>query len=303
MKKTMVMFILLAVLTFSPLTANAWDSTGHSVVAQIAWDNMNAATKRKIIEILRHQPRPTLLNPPSGGNPSNINSPLNAEFFQTAATWPDRIRGIDELNHSIWHFRDLFWNASDNSNSTKTPHGDLIEKLIEFSGNGSDEDKAIQIAWLEHLIGDIHQPLHCSGRITDEPDETDGDNGGNDFCLVAKSKCGKKGALKLHTYWDHLLSNGYKQNSGESDYAYNKRLADYIAHLHPRSEFSDLAAFDGTDKWLTEGRDKANAYPASLKRNVAPNNNYRKDSLKIAQEAIAEAGYRLAKTLEERFSN
>ena len=54
---------------------------------------------------------------------------------------------------------------------TAKPSGLAMEKLADFDkvirGNATDAEKAIAIAWLEHLIGDIHQPLHASARVTD----------------------------------------------------------------------------------------------------------------------------------------
>ena len=49
-----------------------------------------------------------------------------------------------------------------------------------------------------HLVGDIHQPLHCSNRVTDEYPL--GDKGGNSFTLPYHF-----GTSDLHGVWDALI--------------------------------------------------------------------------------------------------
>ena len=43
------------------------------------------------------------------------------------------------------------------------------------------ERKAIALAWLFHLVGDIHQPLHTAQLFT--VDYPKGDRGGNEICV------------------------------------------------------------------------------------------------------------------------
>jgi len=49
--------------------------------------------------------------------------------------------------------------------------------------NGTDPGrKAIALAWLFHLVGDIHQPLHTAQLFT--VDYPKGDRGGNEIMCV-----------------------------------------------------------------------------------------------------------------------
>jgi hypothetical protein len=64
------------------------------------------------------------------------------------------------------------------------------------------EKRAIALAWLFHLIGDIHQPLHTVQVFTRE--YPNGDRGGNDICIrVAPGRQ----ALDLHRFWDGLITS------------------------------------------------------------------------------------------------
>jgi hypothetical protein len=47
----------------------------------------------------------------------------------------------------------------------------------------SDDVKSYDLAWLEHLVGDVHQPPHAVSRFTHEAPA--GDRGGNSVHLCA----------------------------------------------------------------------------------------------------------------------
>jgi len=58
------------------------------------------------------------------------------------------------------------------------------------------------LAWLIHLIGDVHQPLHTAQLFTRE--YPNGDRGGNEICIrVAPNTA----ALDLHRLWDGLITS------------------------------------------------------------------------------------------------
>jgi hypothetical protein len=62
-------------------------------------------------------------------------------------------------------------------------------------------ERAIHLAWLMHLVGDLHQPLHSSAMFSARTPK--GDQGGN---LVAVRR--GNSVLKLHSYWDDVLGSG-----------------------------------------------------------------------------------------------
>ena len=74
--------------------------------------------------------------------------------------------------------------------------------------NESDrERRAIALAWLFHLVGDIHQPLHTAQLFT--VDYPKGDRGGNEIC-VRVTQAGQP--MDLHRFWDGVITS-----SSESD--------------------------------------------------------------------------------------
>src|SRR5262249_15446480 len=73
------------------------------------------------------------------------------------------------------------------------------------------DGKAIALAWLFHLVGDIHQPLHTVQLFT--VDYPQGDRGGNEIC-VRVTQTGQP--IDLHRFWDSVMtsSSNLKKSSG-----------------------------------------------------------------------------------------
>jgi hypothetical protein len=59
--------------------------------------------------------------------------------------------------------------------------------------------KSYDLVWLLHLVGDVHQPLHCATRVSATAPQ--GDDGGNKALVVCD---GCQTAQRLHALWDDL---------------------------------------------------------------------------------------------------
>jgi hypothetical protein len=80
------------------------------------------------------------------------------------------------------------WQAHDHSQP-------LFRKALA-SPTTSDDVKSYDLAWLLHLVCDIHQPLHATSRfISGQPH---GDAGGNSV----KINCSGCQETNLHWFWD-----------------------------------------------------------------------------------------------------
>jgi len=64
------------------------------------------------------------------------------------------------------------------------------------------ERKAVALAWLFHLVGDIHQPLHAAQIFA--VDYPKGDRGGNQIC-VRVTQSGQP--MPLHRFWDGVITS------------------------------------------------------------------------------------------------
>ena len=74
------------------------------------------------------------------------------------------------------------------------------ENVVKKESDG--ERKAIALAWLFHLVGDIHQPLHTAQLFTVEYPQ--GDRGGNEMCIRV-TQAGQP--MDLHRFWDGVITS------------------------------------------------------------------------------------------------
>ena len=305
---TRVAALTLAALASAPCTpAIAWNDTGHQVVALIAWEQMPAPLRSALIAAMRRA------TPDSGlpGLFAQDRRRLDArerEFFRRAATWPDLIRDVPAFHHPTWHHRDFYWKW-DRGRVVDLPDvqvnaENLLERLAHFRQRLADPtiagpDRAVTIAWVLHLVGDVHQPEHCSARVTAA--EPFGDPGGNDFKLALRPPPNPERVRQsLHAYWDEAIEAAFRRQPGETATAYLERSARLIMARHPRTLLERDLAPGEFDVWARESLVAAQAaYPPTLLRNRAPSPAYRSMVVEVARRRAALAGYRLALLLQE----
>src|SRR5689334_14540496 len=100
-------FVLVGLLMLLPgVKARAWNSTGHQVVAEIAWRELKPAVREKVLAILRQHPQFAAQLEPSEVKADSAE--FGERVFARASTWPDIVRsarGKDrEFHHPEWHY-------------------------------------------------------------------------------------------------------------------------------------------------------------------------------------------------------
>ena len=141
-------------------SASAWDRVGHLVVDAIAWEHMSEPTRERAVEILRAAPRDAGLAL-SGFGPR--------ELFVRSGYWPDVVRDEawpvrkEKYDHPTWHYVNHFWREDGTPLPEMGLNGELLERLEALAGTVPD---AVELAWLLHLVGDVHQtaPLERAGH-------------------------------------------------------------------------------------------------------------------------------------------
>src|SRR5580700_7247679 len=100
-----IIYALLSLIIFCPRAGYAWNSTGHEIVAQIAYDQLSPKTRSILIGVLRAHPRvkQDLLHDAEKSEDDGL------AMFLRAATWPDMVRyPINPMNrtehHGPWHY-------------------------------------------------------------------------------------------------------------------------------------------------------------------------------------------------------
>jgi hypothetical protein len=313
MNKTCVLFFA-AIMLLSAATSLAWDEAGHKITAYIAWQQMTPDVRERVIKLLLAAPEDSQLATfflPYG---SRSDEAKKREFFMIASTWPDIIRDRSfetryrKYQHSNWHYSDTFWNIRDGKVEIIKPPEDsglALEKIIEFlkleASDARDAEKAIGIAWLEHLIGDIHQPLHVSARVTDL--EPKGDQGGNLFLLTPKGTPRDK-QENLHSFWDSIVVRIAPNTKDLCDAEYLGPIARGIKKRYPFAKLRTRLALDDPEAWKNESFEIASTrvFPPELKRYETPSLAYKRSAFTIAEERLALAGYRMGELFNRLFA-
>jgi hypothetical protein len=312
----------LVVFLLSPI-ANAWNETGHMTVALIAYRQLDDHQKQQIAEILKAHPHYQIYL--TKDVPANVSAEEWA--FIRAASWPDWIRPsrpgdrqykdatITHFHHGPWHYMDIPY-VSDAKSShidpTTMPEQkgpnvltalDENVKLLQ-SSDTKPEDRAVALAWVEHLVGDIHQPLHATSMYS--ADFPNGDQGGNLIDIRADGN-----VMKLHAFWDDLLG------TSDSYVAIDFLASDILAkpqcdpaHMHEYKTDTTFASWadesyqDAIGLVYLNGRLRGLALTPNAttqpSADTVPNlpASYLSNARALAEKRVALAGYRLADQLK-----
>jgi hypothetical protein len=288
-------FLLAAGFAFAGHPAVAWDALGHKVIARIAWEHMRPETRAKAIALLKAAPVDADLAEPDLDD---------RQLFERAATWPDIVRDEafparhEKYHHSNWHYINYFWELDANGqpravDRLQPQEVNIVERLHALERSVADPARdaslrAVDLAWVLHLGGDIHQPLHSSSRVTST--EPEGDRGGGLFKLKGDD---------LHWYWDSVLTKRYRRWWKKGDEALVERVTRIVERDHPEADFADRLKPGRYEDWVQEGlKTSQTAVYQGVERGKTPSRQYLQKAAGIAEPAVALAGYRLAEILD-----
>jgi S1/P1 Nuclease len=271
--------LLACTLLANPLPAWAWGGDGHRTVAAIAFKLLPPAKAMALDRLLRQ---------------SDVR-----EGFIDAASYPDEV--IRRQDHrgvfSPWHYVDWPVDAAQYPPSVCTPDCILQElpRQIDIVRTSTDlQARALALAWVIHLIGDLHQPLHVADRD---------DRGGNEFRVRYHNRATCSGGaseqhpvkVELHSVWDTCIVVEIESGAEPADFADALRgglttyrgdpaaagdIMDWAKEAH---DLSVTAAYDG----LQDGADLEEPYVSAASN--------------VIEKQLLRAGVRLAKVLDENF--
>jgi len=167
----------------------AWGPAGHRVIALIAAQGLTLKTRQQLVALL------------------NTTEAKLAATMGEASIWPDTI-DKRTTGTGTWHFMSLPIAEPFPARAACLAHDCLLDKIEDFAtrlGNNipfpAIRVPAVlqpprtstfqELAFLIHLIGDLHQPLHVV---------TNGDAGG--LCVHLRNPTQRPGTLNLHELWD-----------------------------------------------------------------------------------------------------
>ena len=348
MKQTINMLLTGLLLFITPWVAQGWNSTGHRMVALIAWEQLDAQTRAKVVMILERHERfdEDFKEHMMEKIEMSDQATRDMWIFAHAATWPDIVRGFsgedrDKYHHSSWHYinEPLFLSSDDKKFFQKAPDDpdegydvpadldkewssgmrlkgmNIIQALIRSttrmkSPTASSREKAIDLCWIFHLVGDLHQPLHSTALFSERGFPT-GDRGGNSIKLTTMGN--------LHSLLDS------RAGTGKSLSLLSKKANDWIADQN-LSTLGETASRDtNIENWLKESYDVARKFvydeelldaiseqEAELQgedtfesgtAKIPIRQDYKDMAKNLAKERVVQAGYRLAAVIEDVISD
>jgi hypothetical protein len=313
--------VTLAALAALAVPAPAWDSPGHEQIADIAWSLLSDAQRRKLADIL-NAGEPSFR--PS--NPSSMTSVRAA--FRKAATFPDFIKShktqlydadIAAVNRTFEP--DIEKDHSDSQRlKCRTFH--YYDTPLAYSGHKprvrksnainafnlarnrfrslvhSHSDLRMQyfwLAWLIHLTGDLHQPLHCAERWA-APFQAAGDDGGNAFHIL-DPKSGRD--LALHAFWDGGIGRARRADPATFDHTVTQVTELWKADPTLQPEGGAASVLNQV-VWINEGAARASALAyADIAPGATPDGPYVDRCNDACRKMALLGGFRLANQLKK----
>lgn len=279
----------------APLSAWGWNKGGHMMVAHIAYERLTPAARREVDRLIA------------------IRLPVDAvapapDDFMSASYWADDVRPLDEYKYTYpYHFIEMLFSAD----GTPLPPGrpdpeNIVRALSKYvallrAAPASDETRAEALRFVIHFVGDIHQPLHAGGRVTQAL--PGGDRGGNDFPITLVGGDGVPRRTNLHAFWDNGIDRFPRMGP---NFAPPPK-----AQIPPAARRATALAPESPDAWKEGGTLGFAAWVAESNRITGsvvyrglveggePSAAYRKEAAAIAYRRVAWAGYRLARLLNE----
>ncbi len=265
MKKKLYIFIFLYLLHIPQ--ALCWNSVGHRLIAQIAYDQLTRKAKTTFNRCNRE-----------------ANHDYMSKNFVNSSVWLDTIRARTHA-YDAMHYIDIPFSTD----GTRLPGVSTVnavwavDKAKKTLSNPKSTATAKRLALriLVHVVGDIHQPLHAATRISREYPE--GDRGGN-LVVLHKNRMGKN----LHSYWDK--GAGLLVGKRRYGHVWIKQKAMRIEHYWPcNMRQMDLNPMH----WAQE----SNVLAIQTAYAYSPDIHYQLEAQQLVEKRIALAGCRLASTL------
>lgn len=278
-------FLLPLILAISAMSGNAhaFSDGGHRVIAHIAWQLLSPQARQHVVETLAFHPR---FGPDFASKmPAAIaHGPVmdRAQWIVCqASVWPDMARDTP-FDRPKWHYvnfpvflgypdqQALSQRLAVNTSATWQP-GMLdsrlnvlqaLDRITKTYATRSMDERALQLCWAMHLVGDMHQPLHCAA-LFDRAHFPEGDKGGNS--LKVRTHRLQREPIALHALWDQLLGRSLDLN------AVKRRSYELLSNPQNVQDAQTRAQVMTPRDWAMEGASYAAhyAYPAQLRHAIA----------------------------------
>jgi S1/P1 Nuclease len=241
--------VVIITVTALPIPASAWNIPGHMLSGAIAYQVLQQENPHSIDKV-----RAVLEKHPWFANQwqARLQDVPVADhglvLFMQAARWPDDIRRDKQYHRASWHYINWPFKPEGQLASVQFKEPEPVNILTAMAENQrivtnqtDPERKAIALAWLFHLVGDIHQPLHTAQLFTVEYPQ--GDRGGNEIC-VRMTQAGQ--SMDLHRFWDGVITSSSNLNRLRNEATALRNRQDFQRH-----QLTELASTE-FESWAKE---------------------------------------------------
>lgn len=306
----LVPFFVLAL----PTLTLAWSGDGHQQIADIAWTKLTPTAKAKIEKIL------------NAGEPKfQVGANGVRDAFRYSATFCDYMKNKnDTIFEDIIPTMNSRFNANvaslgNEGSRCKTWH--YYDEPIRYQGakpeiDPSNADVALRLSinelaklnkgglsdlktacwwlyWIEHVTGDLHQPLHC---VSNYEANAKGDAGGN---KVKIEKAEGSGNSNLHSLWDGGIGRAVAEDRKAGLDPNVEKVSERWAmdsKLQPTAaQVNDLMPIN----WILNGAKLADTVVYRLSNGSKPDGKYLADETALCRKQAVLAGFRLAAILNK----
>jgi hypothetical protein len=255
-----------------PAPAWAWGRDGHRIVGRIAEARLTPAAREAIAKLLGEDKR------------------LSDD---EVANWADKIRN-EFPETGPWHYVDIPVEEGKYDPARDCKYSDCVIDRIEMfrevlaNKEVKPAERVRALKFLVHLVGDLHQPLHCAERKDSSGRR---DQGGN-LCFVRFLD--EPDLINLHRVWDYKIIE--RALTGSDPLAYAEKLDAKIA-----GDAASRWRGGSAKQWAVESFETAVKH---VYAGVAPDgeptpldHTYVDNGQKLIDEQLAKAGIRLAEIL------
>jgi hypothetical protein len=304
LRRFLSVLALLIVSVVSPRDVLAWNRAGHMVSGAIAYNELRAtdpAALRRVVALLRAHPAYQTRWLPMIAERGMADHDIM--LFMYAARWPDDLRDDPQYDHPTWHYINYpVLLPGDTTKPPATMAGEIVTETehglsVLRDPQATDAQKAIALAWIFHLVGDVHQPLHATNLFSSRWPQ--GDRGGNSFFIRATDTAQP---INLHSFWDGLII-------GSDDPRATMNRATALRAAHPSSARSAQLAILMPETWARDESLVLAKRWAYLDGTLAGGNSretatvlpgtYAANAQRIAEERVTLAAYRLSALLSK----
>lgn len=279
-----VLLLIASIACFAcPRHVHAWFDTGHMVVAEIAYRNLDPEARRRVGALL-----------------SAVNLDQRTNEFRTASCWADDHKTRED---GVWHYINWFIKPDGSPGKGQPLKENVVWAISKFRSqlgdrNERDAVRGQALVWLLHLVGDCHQPMHSVAR--ESATAPNGDRGGNDFPIVSPSFISPP-VRNLHFLWDSggglfpqvvrpLNDVGQRTIAG---------LADRAVKAYPKNRATWALRPYQPEVWAKESFELAKTQAYRLEEGKLPSDSYISACQETSLKRVAMAGYRLAHLINE----